>query len=350
MFLYRYFRPFLFQLPPEYAHNLALHALRFLPKASPYNDPRLEQQIAGLFFRNPIGLAAGFDKNAEALHSLARQNFGFIEAGTVTPKPQAGNPKPRLFRLSEDGAIINRMGFNNKGLHNFSTQLRHRPQGLIIGANIGKNKDALDQNSDYLTCLEGVFPYADYVTVNVSSPNTPGLRALQQKEALTGLLSAIIKTRNILSENLNRKVPVFLKIAPDIEPQDETDIAEVLLSTGTDGLIVCNTTITRPMSLKSKYASESGGLSGSPLFERSTAQLKRFRRLLKGNIPLIGVGGVASANDAYLKFRAGADLVAIYSGLIYEGFSLIPRILSGLSTELDKEGVTSITDIIGIDA
>ncbi|MGH6919740.1 MAG: quinone-dependent dihydroorotate dehydrogenase, partial [Geminicoccaceae bacterium] len=294
-------------LPPETAHRLAIWALgRGLALRRPADAwPRLATRLCGLDLPNPLGLAAGFDKNAEALGGLARMGFGFVEIGTVTPKPQPGNPKPRLFRLPQDRALINRLGFNSEGLERVRARLaRRRPTWGVIGANIGANRDAADPIEDYVTCLRGLYPLVDYVTVNVSSPNTLGLRRLQHGSRLEALLAALIQARRELAQPGRLAKPILLKIAPDLEEGEERAIVETALAGGVEGLIVANTTLARPDGLVGRHRDQTGGLSGAPLLAPSTAQLARIWRLTGGRLPLIGVGGIASGADAYAKIRA----------------------------------------------
>lgn len=344
---YTRIRPLLFRLPPETAHNLAVTALKtgLMPGQPQGEAPALRQSLWGLEFANPVGLAPGFDKNAEAIKGLINQGFGFLELGTVTPQPQAGNPTPRMFRLLRDEAVINRLGFNNKGLEVYCRNLRAAPRTLPLGANIGKNKDTEHAVDDYLTCLEAVAPLADYVTINISSPNTAGLRDLQGKYVLEKLLTALIAKR----DSLPRRVPLLLKIAPDLLPQDKEDIAEVALEKGIDGLIISNTTIARPLTLQSRWRSEKGGLSGKPLFAPSTQVLAELYSLTQGKIPLIGVGGIGSGAEAYAKIRAGASLVQLYSALVYQGFGLVTRINRELAELLARDGFGSISEAVGTD-
>ncbi len=335
-------------LPAETAHEAAITALKYalVPHAPVACHPALRIDCFGLPFLSPVGMAAGFDKNAEVVGALLAQGFGFVEAGTVTPLPQSGNPRPRLFRLPEDEAVINRLGFNNKGVHVFVENLKKKRIPGIVGANIGKNKDSLDAVYDYATSLEAVYPYADYITVNISSPNTVGLRDLQQKSALSELMQVISKKRDELCERGTRK-PILYKIAPDLTPQDKEDIVEVALAHRIDGLIVTNTTITRPDTLKGHSAYEKGGLSGKPLFTLSTNTLRDVYRLSGGKIPLIGVGGIASAEDAYTKIRAGASLVQLYSALVYQGFGLVKNINDGLVALLERDGFKTLAEAVG---
>ena len=330
-------------LPPETAHRLAIRALPWLP-ARPLPDlPRLRTTLAGLALPHPVGLAAGFDKNAEAHAALLRQGFAFVETGTVTPRPQPGNPRPRLFRLTEDRALINRLGFNNDGLAAVMPRLAGRDRALgVVGVNIGMNKDAPDPAAAYAEGLATFGPQADYVTVNVSSPNTPGLRALQKREALAALLGALAPVRGA--------TPLFLKVAPDLEPEDEAAVAELCLAHRIDALIVSNTTIARPPGLRSPAARETGGLSGRPLFPRSTRLLARMAVRLGGRVPLVGVGGVAGGADAYAKIRAGARAVQLYTAFVYEGPGLVRRILGELDALLARDGVERLEDAVGLDA
>lgn len=351
---YSLLRPFLFQLDAEKAHHLAISALRFglYPWAnSRRNYPNLRQTIAGINFENPIGLAAGFDKNAECISSLWKAGFGFLEAGTVTPKPQSGNPKPRLFRLEPDEAIINRLGFNNKGENNFKRNIKYFQQlsenKEIFGINIGKNKTTEDPVADYLHLLHELYNLSAYITINISSPNTPGLRSIQSAEMLDDFLSQISKLGNQLQVEHAKRTPLFLKIAPDVSEEELRDICTLSLAHGLDGLIVTNTTLSRPASLKSRYKHEAGGLSGRPLFALSTETLRKAYRFTEGKIPLIGVGGVASADDAWEKIRAGASLVQIYSALIYQGLEMIPRVVRELSERVEREGFANIREVIG---
>ena len=338
MGLYSLIRPLLFQLPPERAHALALYMAGWLPHR--YHNEKLEQKLFGLQFVNPVGLSAGFDKNASAIKGLSRLGFGFLELGTVTPLPQPGNPQPRLFRLLEDEAVINRLGFNNAGLEAFCKNLAAAEHVVPLGANIGKNKDQTDAVADYVKGLEAVSPLADYVTVNISSPNTAGLRDLQQKGALGELLAALVEKRS---------KPILLKVAPDLEEEQISHIAETVLAHKIDGLIVSNTTLDRPDSLKSLHKSESGGLSGRPLLGKSNAVLKRFAQEIRGKIPLIGVGGIASGSDAYAKIKAGASLVQLYTALIYQGPGLVTRINRELAELLAQDGFNHISEAIGVD-
>ncbi len=344
MSFYSLARPLLFALEAERAHRMTIALLGHLPTGSaPASDPALAVDLAGLHFPNPVGIAPGFDKNAEVPDALLRIGFGFAEVGTVTPLPQAGNPQPRLFRLIEDRAVINRMGFNNEGAEAAAARLSARlakGRGGIVGANIGANKDSTDRIADYARMTQIMAPLASYLTVNISSPNTPGLRAVQDDGALAELLDAVIEARGAL------KTPIFLKLAPDLEPADIDAICRITLEHKLDALIVSNTTISRPP-LRSRYAGEAGGLSGEPLRELALQRLRDFRSATGGQIPLIGVGGIASAEDAWQRIRAGASLVQLYSALVYEGPGLVRRIVAGLGERLRREGMTTIAQAVG---
>ena len=340
---YQLLRPFIFGLEAESAHGLSIAALRSLPIPSLGSvDPILSQDVAGLTFPNPVGLAPGYDKNAEVAGEMLRLGFGFTEVGTLTPKPQEGNPHPRLFRLAEDRAVINRMGFNNDG-HAAAIErlrkLRRRPLPGPLGINIGANKDSDDRIADYVRGVEAMEDTADYLTINISSPNTPGLRALQDKGALDALLTGAMAARK-------KDTPVFLKVAPDLEPADIDDIVEMALKHKLAALIVSNTTISRPP-LKSRYAGETGGLSGAPLKELALQRLKDFRAASGGKMALIGVGGIENAADAYARIRAGASLIQIYSALVYAGPGLAKQINCELARLLKADGFTSIADAVG---
>lgn len=344
-------RPFIHALPPEHAHNLGLFALKhsLMPPSRITPDACLAQEVWGLNFSHPVGLAAGFDKNAEAIPALHRQGFSFVEAGTVTPLAQQGNPQPRMFRLKKDHAVINRLGFNNNGLEKFVSNLATRKKTGIAGANIGKNKDTEEAAGDYLKGLTRVYPHADYVTINISSPNTQGLRALQKRESLMQLLSALVKEREALVALYQRRVPLFLKIAPDLDLPDLEDVAEVAIEMKIDALVISNTTIKRPRTLQSGLHGQQGGLSGAPLFPISTEMLARMYQLTGGRIPLVGVGGISSAEDAYKKIRAGATLVQLYTAIVYQGFGVVKDIVRGLPELLARDGFSHIKDAIGAD-
>ena len=333
----------LFLFDPETAHGLSIKALKsgLMPACRPTADPRLAQTVAGLTFANPLGMAAGYDKNAEVPDALLRTGFGFAEVGTLTPLPQSGNPKPRIFRLEQDRAVINRLGFNNEGHAAALQRLKARSGPGIVGVNIGANKDSADRVADYVKGIKTFYAVASYFTANISSPNTPGLRDLQARESLAHLLDEILAARKAEAEASGRRVPVFLKIAPDLTAEGLDDIAAVVLERDLDGLIVSNTTLARD-GLRDSQKGEAGGLSGTPLFERSTAVLAAMRKRVGPALPIIGVGGVSSAETALEKIRAGADLVQLYSCMIYEGPSLPGRIIRGLSALLDREQAPSL--------
>jgi len=332
------------RMDPEAAHGLALKALGMglAPLPGPVTSDRLRTVLAGLELPNPVGLAAGFDKNATALAPLARAGFGFIEVGAATPRPQPGNPKPRLFRLAEDRAAINRFGFNNDGMEAIASRLAARPKGAVVGLNLGANKDSADRSADFATVLACCGPHVDFATVNVSSPNTENLRDLQGRAALEALLRGVMEAR----ATLRVAIPVFLKIAPDLEPSEIEDIAEVALSSGISGIIATNTTKSRA-GLQSAHRDEMGGLSGAPLFEMSTRVLAHLSRLTEGKLPLIGVGGVGSAEQAYAKIRAGASAVQLYTALVYGGLSLAAQIARGLDELLASDGFSTVAEAVG---
>jgi dihydroorotate dehydrogenase len=337
-------RPALFRVDAETAHNLSLAALKTgagLVFACPKHEG-LATRVAGIRFPNPIGLAAGYDKNCEVPDALLSMGFGFVETGTVTPKAQPGNPKPRLFRLEEDAGIINRFGFNNVGHAVFLERLRrHEASEGVIGVNIGANKDSADRIADYEAGVRTFAPHASYLAVNISSPNTPGLRALQSRAALAELLGRVIAAR---PKGKGAKTPIFLKIAPDMPDDELSDVATEVLGHRLDGIIVSNTTLSRT-GLRSPRASETGGLSGAPLFHRSTVVLARLRLLVGPKLPLIGVGGVDSAATAVEKIRAGADLVQVYTGLVYRGPGLPCDIVAGLAREMRQRGLKRLGDM-----
>ncbi|NJC40259.1 dihydroorotate dehydrogenase [Brevundimonas alba] len=329
-------------LDPETAHRLAILALKAAPLPAPrVDDPVLATTFAGLRLSNPVGLAAGLDKNGEALHGLSRLGFGFVECGSVTPRAQPGNPRPRLFRLSEDRAIINRMGFNNEGLEAFAARLARRPAAAVIGANLGANKDTDDKAADYVAGLKRLKGLADYVTVNVSSPNTPGLRDLQGRAALDDLLGRLAEAR------AGDPTPVFLKIAPDLTAGEIGLIVEGAIDYGVDGLIVSNTTLDRPESLRARDRGEAGGLSGAPLKDRAMAALQGAAEVAGGRLPLIAVGGIGSGEDAYARILAGASAVQIYSALIFEGPGLVARIKRDLAARLRADGFSTVDEAVG---
>jgi dihydroorotate dehydrogenase len=348
--LYPVTRPALRRLAPEAAHELTLRALelgagRFLgAAAAPDPDPPvLAQRLWGLDFANSVGLAAGYDKDARVPDAMLHLGFGFVEVGTVTPRPQPGNPKPRLFRLEQDQAIINRLGFNSGGLDAACDRLSRRIRSGIVGVNLGKNRDTDDAVDDYAEGILRAARLADYLVVNVSSPNTPGLRELQHRAMLGSLLDRLLSVR----ETTGCRVPLLLKIAPDLTAEECGDIAQIALKAGIDGMIVSNTTVERPPDLVSRHAHEAGGLSGRPLFASSTALLAEMYRLTQGRLPLIGVGGIASAEDAYAKIRAGASLVQLYTALVFEGPDLVGRLKSGLASLLRRDGFGSIAEAVG---
>jgi dihydroorotate dehydrogenase len=335
-------------LDAETAHRLTIALLKtgLGPRRANDADPILATEFCGLALPNCIGLAAGFDKDAEAPDAMLAAGLGFVECGTVTPLPQAGNPRPRLFRLPEDRAVINRMGFNNRGLAAFEQRLAARARQGVVGANIGANKDSTDRVADYVQGLERLWGRADYFTVNISSPNTPGLRALQTREALQGLLTRLAKARTALRTQ-GRDYPVFLKVAPDLDEAEIEAITETAVAFGLDAIIVGNTTISRPGDLKSPHKGEAGGLSGAPLMTRSTAVLGRFHQAAAGRIALVGAGGIASGADAYAKIRAGAGAVQLYSALALQGPGLIGRIARDLAARLTADGFTSVAQAVG---
>ncbi|KQY29436.1 dihydroorotate dehydrogenase (quinone) [Caulobacter sp. Root487D2Y] len=340
-------------LDPEDAHGWAIKGLKMGlgPRQMDVDDPILACTVAGLPLSNCVGLAAGFDKNAEVPAAMSQAGFGFVECGTVTPLAQAGNPRPRLFRLTEDQAVINRMGFNNEGLEPFAARLSalkaRRAGGVVVGANIGANKDATDRIADYVTGLTRLWGLSDYFTVNISSPNTPGLRALQTKAALEELLGRIAEARGLLKAAGTVDYPIFLKVAPDLEDGEVEAIVETVTANGLNGVIVSNTTIARPADLVSPHKGESGGLSGKPLLSASTAMLARFHAANRGHLALIGAGGIASGADALAKIRAGACAVQLYSALVYGGPGLVQRIKTDLAARLRAEGFASVTDAVG---
>ncbi len=345
---YPFVRPLFFALDAERAHHLSLALLRLMPTPRPLaRDSALSQTVGSIHFPNPVGLAAGYDKDGLVAHKMHGLGFGFAELGTLTPLPQPGNPRPRLFRLAEDRAVINRMGFNNGGqtaaIRRLAASRRQDDARPVIGINIGANKDAADRVADYVTGVRAMAPLADYLTVNISSPNTPGLRALQDRAALDGLLDAVMAARG------GDDTPIFLKVAPDLEPADVEDIAAACVAHRVDALIVSNTTIARPP-LRSAHAAEAGGLSGAPLHDAALERLRDFRRALGTQVPLIGVGGIADADQAYARIRAGASLVQLYSALVYEGPMLAKRINAGLKALLARDGFAHIGEAVGIDA
>jgi dihydroorotate dehydrogenase len=344
--------PLLRWFDPEDAHRMAIQGLRLLPPVKPRSDDhKLAVRAFGLNFPNPIGMAAGFDKSAEVPDALLRLGFGFVEIGTVTPKPQAGNPRPRLFRLERDEAVINRMGFNNDGAEAALRRLAARAHhGGIVGVNVGANKDSSDRVADYVKLIETFAPVASYFTVNVSSPNTPGLRNLQQSAALDELLAKVIDARERVRKNAGDS-PVLLKIAPDLSLTELDDVVHIARSRRVDGMIVANTTLVRPSSLREQArAKEQGGLSGRPLFRLSTRMVAETYVRTEGAFPLIGVGGIDSGGAALTKIRAGASLIQIYSSLVYKGLGLVEDIKNDLASTLLRTGRDSLSEIVGADA
>lgn len=329
---------------PERAHGLSIMALKagLVPLTGIVTSPRLATTLAGLKLPNPVGLAAGYDKNAEAVTPLTRAGFGFVEVGAATPLPQPGNPRPRLFRLTGDRAVINRFGFNNEGAGVIAARLAVARRDVPVGLNLGANKTSTDRAGDFSKVLASCGPHVDFATVNVSSPNTERLRDLQGKDALAALLADVLATRDRLAQ----RVPVFLKIAPDLSEAELADVAEVALSSGIDAVIATNTTLARD-GLKGPEKGEAGGLSGAPLFDKSTRVLARLSLLTQGRLPLIGVGGIASAEDAYAKIRAGATAVQLYSALVYQGLSLVPDIARGLDGLLARDGFANVAEAVG---
>jgi len=350
MGLFALARPALFSISPEKAHGLSIAALKtgIVPVADIASDPRLNVSIGGIEFPNPVGLAAGYDKNAEVPDSVLRLGFGFTEVGTITPRAQSGNPKPRLFRLEEEKGVINRLGFNNQGHAAALERLEaRRSRAGIVGINIGANKDSDDFVSDYEKGIDAFYHLASYFTANISSPNTPGLRNLQAGEALEVLLTRIFARVDAKTEETGNAAPVFLKIAPDLDASECDDIASVVKGSRLSGLIVSNTTLDRDMLRNKTHADEAGGLSGRPLFAKSTKTLAQMYSRLKGALPLIGVGGISNAADAVSKMEAGASLVQLYSGLVYAGPCLPALIVRGLSEHLDRTGLSHIGEITG---
>jgi dihydroorotate dehydrogenase len=335
----------LHRFDPETAHGLSLTALRLglAPLPGPVTSARLKTELAGLSLPNPVGLAAGYDKNAVALGPLSRAGFGFLEVGAATPLPQEGNPKPRLFRLTEDRAAINRFGFNNQGAVLIATRLAARKLGSVpMGINLGANKTSTDRAADFVQVLALCGPHVDFATVNVSSPNTEKLRDLQGPSALAALLGGVMQVR----ASLARPIPIFLKIAPDLSPDDLAALAEVALSSGLSGIIATNTTLSRD-GLHAPQKSETGGLSGAPLFEKSTRVLAQLSKLTQGKLPLIGVGGISSPEQAYAKICAGASAVQIYTSMVYQGLSVACDVAKGLDTLLARDGFATVAQAIG---
>jgi dihydroorotate dehydrogenase len=337
--LYSLLRPLAFALDAERAHKATIAALKLAPKRRPPEfPPSLHITVAGLDFPSPVGLAAGFDKDAEVPEQMLGLGFGFVEVGTVTPKPQPGNAEPRLFRLAEDRAVINRMGFNNAGQPAAFDRLQRLAHRHGVGVNVGANKDSADRIADYVAGMRAMSPVAAYLTVNISSPNTPGLRGLQEEGALDELLAAMHEARSGKA--------IFLKVAPDLNPGDPERIVRAAIDHKIDAIIVANTTVSRP-SLRSRHASEAGGLSGQPLKPLALDAVRRFRRASGGDIPLIGVGGIGSVEDAWERIRAGASLVQLYTAMVYEGPGIARRIARGLAERLKHEGFGNIAEAVG---
>lgn len=337
----------LHRLDPERAHGLSIKALEMglVPLSGVVTSPRLATQLAGLSLANPVGLAAGFDKNANVVGPLSRAGFGFVEVGAATPLPQEGNPQPRLYRLTADRAAINRFGFNNQGADVIAARLRARTAGLVpVGLNLGANKTSTDRAADFARVLAVCGPYVDFATVNVSSPNTEKLRDLQGRAALTALLAGVMDTRN----GLARPIPIFLKIAPDLNHDELAEIVEVAMTSGLAGIVATNTTLSRD-GLQSPHKGEAGGLSGAPLFEKSTRVLATLSKLTDGKLPLVGVGGISTADQAYAKIRAGASAVQFYTAMVYGGLSLAADIARGLDALLQRDGLASVGDAVGLD-
>lgn len=343
-FLEKLGMPILHKFDPETAHGLAIKALQVGAAASPglVTSSRLKTEFAGLHVPNPVGLAAGFDKNATALLGLSRAGFGFFEVGAATPRPQPGNPKPRLFRLNEDRAAINRFGFNNDGMEAIAARLAKRPRDAVIGLNLGANKDSDDRAADFAKVLAHCGAHLDFATVNVSSPNTEKLRDLQGKAALSALLAGVMEARN----GLGRQIPIFLKIAPDLTDTEIAEIAEVALESGLSGIIATNTTLDRD-GLLSEHRGEAGGLSGAPVFEKSTRVLAKLSKLTEGKLPLVGVGGISNAEQAYAKICAGASVVQLYTALVFGGLSMVEDIARGLDELLARDGFDNVSEAVG---
>ena len=349
--IFRLIRPALFAFDSERAHRFAIDGLRLSPLRSPPSSGNLAVKVAGITFPNPVGVAAGFDKDAEVPDALLGLGFGSTEVGSITPRPQTGNPKPRLFRLVEDRAVINRMGFNNGGAQTALARLSKRSgRSGILGINIGANKDSPDRIADYAEMARLMAPHASYLAVNISSPNTPGLRALQDEAALTDLLDGVIAARaEAVAQERGQSgatPPIFLKVAPDLEPSDIDAIARIAIDKGLGALIVSNTTISRP-ELRSRHADETGGLSGAPLKSLALQRVRDFRQATGGAIPLVGVGGIGNAEDAWARIRAGASLVQIYSAMVYEGPTLGGRIARGLERLMKRDGFSTIAEAVG---
>ncbi len=348
--LFKFAKPLLHALDAETAHRMTIKGLKtgLYPACPGVSDARLAVTLWGKTFSNPVGLAAGFDKNAEVIAPMQKMGFGFVEVGTVTPKPQQGNPRPRVFRAGEHNAVINRMGFPNEGLNEFRRNVARYRAGHsgMVGLNIGMNKDQSEPAKDYTLLISALGEFADYLTVNISSPNTPGLRNLQEPEFLKPLLRELIATR----DTLDNKPPLLVKLAPDLSEAQQEVIAAVLIEVGIDGVILGNTTLDRPDYLPAEFREQKGGLSGAPLTQKSTGVIRNFYTLTKGQLPIIGVGGISSAQDAYDKIRAGASLVQLYSALVYQGPGLVNEIKRGLSDLLTRDRFTTIAEATGKDA
>ena len=347
--LYALARPVLFAMDAETAHGLTVRALAALPRrAPPAADPRLAVRAFGLDFPNPVGLGAGFDKGAEVPDAMLAQGFGFTEIGTVTPRPQPGNPRPRLFRLVEDEAVVNRFGFNSEGQAVVARRLAARAgRPGIVGVNIGANKDAADRVADFVAGVRIFAPLASYLTINISSPNTAGLRDLQQRGALDDLVARVLAARDEEATRIGRSVPILLKIAPDLDLGDLDDVVRVARARGVDGMIVSNTTISRPASLRDRSRTESGGLSGAPLFDLSTRMLAETFVRVEGQFPLVGVGGIDGPARAFQKIAAGATLLQLYSMLVFRGPGLAREIVAGLPGEVSRAGFARLADAVG---
>lgn len=348
--LYRALRPALFLLDPETAHNAAVGTLRLLPvRAPPSGDPILATELWGRGFPNPIGLAAGFDKHAEAPDALLGLGFGHVEVGGVTPRPQPGNPRPRVFRLVEDRAVVNRYGLNSQGLDAVAARLEARRRRGCVGVNLGKNKDTSDAAADYEAGIARLSGLVDFLVVNLSSPNTPGLRNLQARAEMDGVIRRALAARQLAAADPTTRPPLLVKVAPDLDADGLADVAAVALETGIDGIIMGNTTLARSPDLKGADRAQAGGLSGRPLMEPSTRLLADLFRLTGGKIPLVGVGGIAGGADAYAKIRAGASLVQLYTALVFQGPALIPRMKRDLAALLRRDGFASVAEAVGAD-
>lgn len=350
---FKYTKPFFHALDPENAHKAGLFAMKkgVHPQFPAIDDPRLKVNLWGRQFPNPVGLAAGFDKNAEVMGPMLKMGFGFVEVGTVTPKPQEGNPSPRIFRDAKNEAVINRMGFPNQGMDIFKINIKQfleqksRPAGLV-GINIGMNKDQTDPAQDYCHLLRHLGSYGDYFTINISSPNTPGLRNLQQRDNLLNLITLIKEERSQSCDKISPP-PLLVKLAPDLDESQQSEIAETALEAGIDGLILTNTTLDRPEFLPAAFRGELGGLSGKPLTTKSTEIIHNFYKVTQGKIPIIGAGGISSGQDAYDKIKAGASLIQLYSALVYHGPELANKINNDLLTLMERDGLNSITQAVG---